>query len=104
MTSNPTDMIERCRSESQKLFPQRMRDGHSYHSTAYILDQAANTLTQQESEIEALRELLGRIAPFIGWASTRSQIIAGVEANEALCDEIDAALSTTTDAPIEGKS
>lgn len=39
-----------------------------------------------------LLSALEKAAPFIGWASTREQIIAGVD-SIPLCDEIDAALA-----------
>jgi len=38
---------------------------------------------------------LEKAAPFIGWASTRGQILAGVDADE-LCDVIDAAIAKAT--------
>jgi len=40
---------------------------------------------------------LEKAAPFIGWASTRGQILAGVDADE-LCDIIDAAIAKATGA------
>lgn len=43
--------------------------------------------------IEQLVEALEKAAPFVGWASTRGQIVAGVDAGE-LCDVIDALLAS----------
>lgn len=37
-------LVERLRAESRKLFPPYQRDGHGYHSTAFILDKAADAL------------------------------------------------------------
>ena len=48
-------LVERLRGESQTLFPERMRDGHSYHSTAMILDKAADALETAEKALERCR-------------------------------------------------
>jgi hypothetical protein len=51
--SLPTsDLVETLRAESRSIFPERMRDGHAYHSTARALDKAA-------AEIDRLNALLG---------------------------------------------
>lgn len=56
MTSNPTDLIE------------RLRQGFDVWNDPYtdLCEEAANTLTQQESEKEALREVV-RKAYHEGW-------------------------------------
>jgi hypothetical protein len=56
MKGDVTGLVERLRRESQSVFPQRMRDGHAYHSTASALDKAADTITLLQEEVERLRE------------------------------------------------
>lgn len=38
------ELAKRCEAEGLRLFPARMRDGYSYHSTAFLLDKAAAAL------------------------------------------------------------
>lgn len=41
MSDGNARLVERLRRESLTLFPIRMRDGNTYHSTAHLLDKAA---------------------------------------------------------------
>jgi hypothetical protein len=58
---------------------------HGWTDEAKAINEAADT-------IEELYSALVKAAPFVGWASTRDQIVAGVRATE-LCDLIDALLA-----------
>lgn len=44
------ELAEWCERESRNIFPERMRDGHSYHRTAYLLDKVAAALRARASE------------------------------------------------------
>jgi len=66
MTPPSTDereLVARLRRESSHVFPQAMRDGHAYHSTAFALDKAADKIESLLSERtrmeERVRELGG---------------------------------------------
>jgi hypothetical protein len=59
------DLVETLRAESRSIFPERMRDGHAYHSTARALDKAADEidrlnalLGEREAQLEEAREVL----------------------------------------------
>jgi hypothetical protein len=59
------ELVERLRRESQQLFPINQRDGHAYHPTAFVLDQAADLLTHLKPVLEEngrYREALRDIA------------------------------------------
>lgn len=57
-----------------------------------ILNTLDPSIESLQAEVERYRTLLEKAAPFVGWASTRSQVVAGVHADE-LCDEIDRTLA-----------
>ncbi len=83
MTSNPTDLIERLTG----LIADRWENCDSI--TAEWIEAAANTLTQQESEIEALREAGNKLS----LAAQTSGGIAGRDAGLVAAIDAWAALS-----------
>jgi hypothetical protein len=64
-------LVELCRRESHALFPERMRDGHSYHPTAMTLDKAADALEAAEKALEDIANAmrLGAETDVQAWAS-----------------------------------
>ena len=43
-TERLLELAARCEREGRQLFPLRQRDGFAYHSTAFLLDEAAAAL------------------------------------------------------------
>lgn len=61
MTPNKLrELCERLERESRTLFPERMRDGHSHHQTARLIDEAAQALTELMEENERLKAEMAR--------------------------------------------
>lgn len=66
--------------------------GRTIEECVRHIEEVRTINADQSSTIKLLREALEKAAPFVGWASTRGQVLAGVHADDKLCDEIDAAL------------
>ncbi len=58
--SELSDVIDLMRRESQRVFPERQRDGHAYHSVANALDKGADALEAANAEIERWKQEAAR--------------------------------------------
>ncbi len=108
MTSNPTDLIERDRARKKFIRAMHLWDDGSDVCRAFDAgwNEAANTLTQQESEIERLRPFVEQIAAERTTREILTQIVGqkhlppqGASERDRRIIAARAALSTTTDAP-----
>jgi hypothetical protein len=59
------DLVETLRAESRSIFPERMRDGHAYHSTARALDKAADEIDRLNALLGEAREALSSLASIL---------------------------------------
>lgn len=76
-------LVERLRAESERLYPKSRRDGHGYHRTAYVIDEAAAALSQ--SAWPPSREQIARaIAETLGWDDHPADMADALKAADAI--------------------
>jgi hypothetical protein len=96
LTVYDRELIARLERESRTVFPERMRDGHSYHATAHALDLAADRLQSLLSDRDKLREAL--VSSRAGWENVRDALNSTARDSEiatTYIEDIDAALRST---------
>jgi hypothetical protein len=61
ITVDDRELIARLERESRTVFPERMRDGHSYHATAHALGLAKDRLQSLLSIEQRVRTFLAKL-------------------------------------------